>query len=241
MEKRFLEKLNSETQLLVRKIEDFASTEIEVRPTASPSNQSAANPKAVALLVSEKGATLLYRDEQEFRPQTVLHELLHLRRYWIDFVPQIVPLEDPYGDKTKIANQIENTLEHLVIVPKEAEYGFEPYSEYNETARKHWESYPWPDVSESWARRKNCLLSWLTASFLVTDTGVKTLAERSLKKETLLDEARNLSDKIERVMNSKEQCISTVIRFLRIPRHEATMAYLDIKKKSFVRKPIPEH
>lgn len=241
MDQRFLQKLDSETQLLVKEIEDFASTEIQVRPTPAPPKRSAANPKAVALLASEKGATLLYRDEKDFRPQPVLHELLHLHRYWVDFVPQFLPVDDPDGDKTKIASQIENTLEHLIIVPKEQDYGFDPYAYYNETTKKNWENYPWPEISELWARRKNCFLNWLSTNFLVTESDVKVLAEWCLRKEALLDEAKSFSDKIGRIRNSKERCISTAIRFLRIPRDEATMAYLDIRNRNFLKKPIPEY
>lgn len=241
MEQRFLQKLNNETKNLVQEIENFASTEIQVRSTPMPSNQSASSPKSVTLVASEKGAMLLYRNEQDFKPQTVLHELLHLRRYWNDFVPQILPFKDPDGDKTKIANQIENTLEHLVIVPKEADYGFDPYSQYNKTARENWESYPWPAISEPWARRKNCLLVWLTTNFLVTDAAVKRSAEQCLEQEKLRVEASNFAEKIGRVVNSKEHCISTAIRFLRIPRHETTMAYLDIKNQKTLRKPVPRH
>jgi hypothetical protein len=241
MESSFLEKLGTDIQCLVEEIENFSATEIQVRPTPTPTSESAQSPKAIALIASEYGATLLCRDAGDFRPQAVLHELLHLRRYWIDFVPQILAIDDPDGDKIKLANQIENTLEHLIIVPQEREYGFEPYAFYTETTRKNWQAYPWPAISEPWARRKNCLLTWLTTRLLVSDPAIERLARKCANEEGLLTEAEKFSEKIGRVLNSKEQCISTTIRFLRIPRHEATMAYLDIRNKRLVNKPIPEH
>lgn len=241
MQQAFLQRLNSETQDLVREIEAFASREIELRAAPAPSSQAAGAARTVALIASETGATLLYRGEEEFQTPAVLHELLHLRRYWIDYVPQLVPLADPQGDKTKIANQIENALEHLIITPQEAHYGFDPYASLNDTARQNWEAYPWSDITESWARRKMCLLSWLTTRLLVSDDGVKVLARECLQKEGLLEEAENFAGKIERSRSSKERCISTAVRFLRIPRAETEMIYLDVKKKQLVRKPVPEH
>ncbi len=241
MEKGFLEKLGADIQCLVEEIEKFASTEIQVRPTPAPTSESAQSPKTIVLIASEYGATLLCRDAGDFRPQAVLHELLHLRRYWIDFVPQILPVDDPDGEKIKLANQIENTLEHIVIVPKEQDYGFEPYASYRETSRRNWETYPWRHIQEPWARRKNCLLNWLTTYFLVRDPTIKQSAERCLEQEGLSSEAANFSQRIERVLSSKEHCISAAIRFLRIPRHEATMTYLDIKSQKVLRKPIPAH
>jgi hypothetical protein len=241
MESSFLEKLGTEIQRLVEEIEKFATTEIQVRPTPTPTSESAQSPKAIALIASQHGATLLCRDVGDFQPQAVLHELLHLRRYWVDFVPQILPVDDPDGEKIKLASQIENTLEHLIIVPQEHEYGFESYAFYAEATRKNWQAYPWPAISEPWARRKNCLLTWLTTRLLVSDPAIERLARKCANEEGLLTEAEKFSGKIGRVLGSKEQCISTTIRFLQIPRHEATMAYLDIKSQKVMRKPISAH
>lgn len=241
MESSFLEKLGADIQRLVEEIENFAAAEIKVSSTPKPSSKSGQPPKTLALISSEMGATILYRDTEDFRPQAVLHELLHLRRYWIDFVPQILPVDDPDGDKIRLANQIENTLEHLIIAPQEAAYGFDSYGPYMEATKKVWEDYPWPAISEPWARRKNCLLSWLTTSVLVDEPSIRGLAEQCLEKEALRGEAQSFSEKIGRVLSSKEHCISTTIRFLRIPRHEATMVYLDIKNRKTLQKPIPIH
>lgn len=241
MEKVFLEKLGADLQGLVKEIEDFGATEIQVRPTPAPASESTQSPKPVMLVASEQGATLLCRDVNNLRPQSVLHELLHLRRYWIDFVPQILPVDDLDGEKTKLANQIENTLEHIIIIPKEREYGFEPDASYRETSKRNWETYPWPNIDEPWARRKNCLLNWLTTYFLVQDQAIRQSAERCLKQEGLLGEAENFAHKIERVLDSKEQCIGAAIRFLQIPRQEAAMVYLDIRSQKTIRKPVPLH
>lgn len=241
MEKRFLERLSPDTQRLVNEIEAFAAIEIGVRSAPTPSLKTAANPKLVTLMATEKGATLLYREESGFQSGAALHELLHLRRYWLDSVPQLAALDDPQGDKVRIANEIENTLEHLVIYPQEAQYGIDPYLGINEGERERWQAYPWVDINEPWARRKTALLSWLTVDALVTDEAVKALAHRYLENEEILEEAVNFSDKIQRLKNSKERCLATAVRFLRIPRHEAEMVYLDVKNKKLVRKPVPEH
>ena len=241
MESSFLEKLGADIQRLVEEIEKFASTEIQVRPTPVPTSESGQSPKTITPIASEHGATLLYRDAGDFQPQAVLHELLHLRRYWIDFVPQILPVDDPDGEKIKLANQIENTLEHIIIAPKEQSYGFESYASYRETSRRTWETYPWRSIDEPWARRKNCLLNWLTTYFLVRDLAIRQSAERCLEQEGLSSEAANFSQKIEHVLSSKEQCISAAIRFLQIPRQEVTMVYLDIKNQRTIRKPVPLH
>lgn len=239
MQSRFLDKLSVEIQHLVEEIESFASADIAVHATPAPTQESVQSPKAITLIASERGATLLYRDLEDFRPQAVVHELLHLRRYWIDFVPQILPVDDADGERTKLANQIENVLEHIIIVPQEQQYGFDPYASYHETSLRTWQSYPWPHIDEPWARRKNCLLNWLTISFLVQDPATKRSAEQCIEREGLLSDALSFSQKIERVRYSKEQCIGAAIRFLQIPHQQATMVYLDIRNHDAIRKPIP--
>lgn len=239
MRQDFLQRLNADSQRLVEEIETFAGTEIDVQAAPTPTQPTERQPKAVALIASEQGATLLYRSEQEFDAQAVLHELLHLQRYWMERVPQFIPVADPNGEKTKIANEIENALEHLIIIPREAGYGFNPYPAWNEKARGNWRAYPWPDVTEPWARRKHSLLSYLTTSFLVTEAEIKQLADESLTQEALLLEAQKFSKKITRVLTSKEQCLGTAAKFLRIPRNDAAMAYLDIKARKLSHRPIP--
>ncbi len=238
MQQDFRQRLTAAIRRLVEEIETFAGTEIEVRPTPAPTQATERQPKAVVLIASEQGATLLYRPEQEFPPQAVLHELLHLQRYWMERIPQLVAAVDPDGEKTRIAHEIENALEHLIIIPREAGYGFNPYPAWNERARGNWGAYPWPEVTAPWARRKHGLLSYLTTSFLVTDAQLKRLADEALTEERLLVEAQKFSQKIARVLTSKERCLSTAVKFLRIPRHDAAMAYLDIRQKQLSQRPI---
>lgn len=239
MEQTFLRRLNADIRRLVEEIEAFAGTEIEVRPAPAPTRPGEREPKAAVLIASEHRATLLCRTDQEPPPQAVLHELLHLQRYWVERVPQFVPAADPDGEKTKIAHEVENALEHLIIIPREAGYGFNPYPAWNERARANWGAYPWPAVTEAWARRKHGLLSYLTTSFLVTDAQLKRLADEALAAERLLLEAQKFSQRITRVLTSKERCLSTAVRFLRIPREDAAMAYLDIKQRKLSHQPLP--
>lgn len=73
------------------------------------------------------------RDGFPVMAQGVTHELLHIERYWMEHVPQLYPAD---RRNWKNCAQMENALEHLVIVPREADYGFDPHRHWNETYRK---------------------------------------------------------------------------------------------------------
>jgi hypothetical protein len=207
---------------LVERIESFAKREISVEVDNRPRSPTSPNPDSLAARVTPTSAMIVLRSKDVFPPHDVLHELLHIERMWVEGIPQLVPKHDPKGTRSKIANDIENALEHLVIVPREANYGFDPYPYWNETSRRNWVSYPWPALTDPWARRKACLLGWLTVSCLVNDEEVRSHVEKCLRQEeeggpVRLDEAKRFSARISEKLVSKPQAQSAVLRFLEIP------------------------
>jgi hypothetical protein len=215
--------LPSNVVTLVDRIESFAKREISVAINNRPISPTSPNPDSLAARVTPTEATILLRSKDVFPPHDVLHELLHIERLWVERIPQLVPVHDPHGTRSKIATIIENALEHLVIVPREANYGFDPYPYWNQTCRRTWAEYPWPVMTDLWQRRKACLLGWLTVSYLVNDSEVKGHVEDCLRKEgqagpIQLDEAKRFSARIGEKLVSKPQAQSAVLRFLEIPR-----------------------
>jgi hypothetical protein len=68
-----------------------------------------------------------------------------IQRYWIEHAPQLEPLLN-HESNWDVTGRIENVLEHLVIVPREANFGFAPRPQWDEVARREWGAYPWPDT-----------------------------------------------------------------------------------------------
>jgi len=231
---------------LVDRIESFAGREISVEIDNRPRSPTSPNPDSLAAHVTPTSATILLRSKDVFPPHDVLHELLHVERMWVEGIPQLIPRHDPKGIRGRIANDIENALEHLVIVPREANYGFDPYPFWNETSRRNWSSYPWPALTDPWARRKAGLLGLLTVSCLVNDEEVRSNVEKCLRQEekagpVQLDEAKRFSARIVEKLVSKPQAQSTVLRFLEIPTADFMTVRIKVKEGTSEELRLPQH
>lgn len=239
MDPKYKNPLPANIQDLVDEIEVFAGLEIGVRLNPNPPSPTAPFPEHLAGEVNDRGATIFIRSDNDFSPGSVLHELLHIHRTWVEAVPQAVPRRQEDEDAWKRTGVIENALEHLVIVPRETKYGFESYDYWNETARRNWSRYPLPELEGKAARRCAFLLASLSARYLITDSKVKQLAEDCLRKEGLLHESKKFGDAIGRSITNKERAIAAVFRFLRLPRDDYILLKVDIKNRRSLGFPVP--
>lgn len=240
MDSFFKAQLPPNITVLVDRIESISAREISIEIDTRPVSPTSPNPDSLIARVTPTEAAILLRSRDLFPPHDVLHELLHIERMWIERVPQLVSVH-PSSVRTRIATDIENALEHLVIVPREANYGFDPYPYWNETSRRNWAEYPWPAMTDPWWRRKACLLGWLTVFYLVNDPEVKSHVEGCLRNEGLLDEARRFSARIGEKLTSKLHAQSAVLRFLEIPRTDFTSVRFTVNDGSHEVLPLPQH
>ena len=219
---------------LMDEIEVFAGLQIDFSFNDLP--PPAEYPNAAACRIREDGANVLLREGAPISAQDMLHELLHIRRYWIDRVPQIEPIidDDDYWDTT---SRIEETLEHLIIVPREGDFGFSPRPVWNSAARSEWSQYPWPN-HDPFARRLACYLGWLNSQ-IISDPEVRELARACLIKEGEFDHADRLHTSVMRRLASKPKCLLLVVRALGIRRSDVRLSYLDVKKRVRVIAKLP--
>ncbi|WP_339897883.1 hypothetical protein [uncultured Gilvimarinus sp.] len=236
MKNAYLGQLPEKASLLVREIEEYSGRNIEVLPNPYPMSKTDPNPNGLACNVNEVSARILYRGNQ-IDTHAFTHELLHIHRYWVRQVPQILPVSDPNGSNIQVTSSIENALEHLVIVPEESQYGFEPYSHWNNTSLRNWERFN-PLIMNKFAIRKCCLLGYLTVANLVNNPEIVSMAESVIKKQGFLQKAKQMNTKITKYINSKDKQISCIVEFLKIPRKEAKLVYLDVKNGTRIEKEI---
>jgi len=111
MNTEYLDKLVSDTRQLVLLIETHIETQIIVREV----------PTREHLGCEIENATIL-TPENRFPDSSVLHELLHIRRFRVDDVPRLAVCNAfDFADPTFATRvtDLDNNLEHLFIVPEE--------------------------------------------------------------------------------------------------------------------------
>jgi hypothetical protein len=229
MQPEFRDRLPANVLALVDKIEAGAGQEIRVQRGGYPVPADDAYPDAMAASVTEHAATVFFRSPEAFSVDGAVHELLHIERYWLERVPQILPVAAAFdADRVSITSSIENCLEHMVIVPQEANYDVERLAYWNKALAGIWGRHPWPDLTEPWARRKNCLLGWLATAHMGSDEAVKTLAATALQAEGQWVEAQKFAAKVSSQMaaNDKAAALATVVRFLKIPIDQVELVTL---------------
>lgn len=180
MDRSFYDPLPENVRTLVDDLERFGQREIEVARNPYPENPADPNPRGPgAQIHTDDGCATIFYYDSPVPAQGMLHELLHIRRYWVDAVPQLVPRAAEQANLWRITSSIEGALEHLVIVPSEEEYGFERFDHWNRTVAAGWSRI---EATQDDPVLPVCLIGWLSARFLVNDKAVRQLVHDAIER-----------------------------------------------------------
>jgi hypothetical protein len=226
---------------LMDELEAYAKLTIRFERYRFPVSPNAYNQNPTATEVDHNGATIYLYDFDSVDQHGITHELLHIHRYWIEGAPQLVPAQgkDTPGN-VRACGDVENALEHLIIVPREAGCGFDSSGFWNAVAKKLWERYPWPDITDLPGRRNNALLGRLGLE-LVTDKEVLARAADCLRSEGLSDEAERFATRIDQFLGEKPRAVGCAIRFLKAPKGATRLVFVDVRRRQWHSAPIPAH
>lgn len=217
---------------LLNRIEEFANARVVFRDTIMLKSAGGGSKADVeALYVDHERAYLSLPNPHNINANAVLHELLHLHRYWVESVPLIEPKKD-IGKNVEFAANLDNDLEHLVIVPIERTYGYNPEPYWTELSKKYWQNYPW-DYLPVAIKREQILKGWLHSPLISSE--MRDTLQTKLLSDGMLNEAERFRQRIHDLLHSKPRAVSAALRFLKIPRDEVHLVNLDIRnrRKSF--------
>jgi hypothetical protein len=120
MKNHYLSILPDDLQAFVIDIEREAGIDIRVTVDDSRTGRHPGEPDPLACDIDEDGATILIPRADYFPDGSVLHELLHINRFLVEQVPQINICDTHWDPQLEaVFRQLDNNLEHLVIVPEE--------------------------------------------------------------------------------------------------------------------------
>ena len=127
MQPEYLARLGASLQSFVREVEQAAAVDIQVSVLT--------NRKTLGVVIAAPKCELLVPKNLRYFPDgAVRHEVLHVKRFLVDQVPMLVLAEAEEPDDYQLAAELrnlDNAIEHLLIVPEEIRFHPE--------RRQHWE------------------------------------------------------------------------------------------------------
>ena len=122
MNSAYLDRLTPAVQAFVLEIERAANIEIDVKVDSSSDGRGPDGAGILACDIDKRGVTLLAPNDAYFPDGGVFHELLHVRRIFVERVPKLAANLDFAHWTPQLENgltTLDNDLEHWVIVPEE--------------------------------------------------------------------------------------------------------------------------
>jgi hypothetical protein len=201
---RFLAMLPRELQAAVQEAEQLAGCEIAVVPDAAANRFDNLALRVDAGVCS---ATIAYRGESISRC-ALLHEVLHMKRYWLDAVPILRPTARHRYEFE--AQTVDDLIEHLIIIPQERHFA---EAESNE----HWSSVmaklaELPRVgsrssqAEVEALQRNLVLQRAMMDIALPALDHTRLYDR-LRDENLLEASTAFVDRLRKMLDNKERAL----------------------------------
>lgn len=212
MEPAIKRQLPGPLQLLADEIEGAAGAAIEVR--VGVPNPSGFYPQCMSAQIDLDPVRMTVFCPQGLgvrEPQypelcsAFAHELLHLRRTFVERVPAIYQIAGMAYYPSCRDEQIgvysvcglESAIEHIVIEPLIAEYGIEHQPDF--IRADAWMTVPPRPWRNERLQRWMCMGAWIKTQFLTPDESTRETAERVMERVGLLADARELTDQLRRL------------------------------------------
>jgi len=200
---QFLAMLPGELQAVVQEAEQLAGCEIAVVPDAAANEF-----ESLELSVDRRGvcsATIAYRGESISRC-ALLHELLHVKRYWLDAVPLLKATSRHRYDYE--AQMVNDLIEHLTIIPEERRFA-------KAESNAHWSVMMANEFSRISSSSRQADVDDLRRSLLLqramVDIALPALDHTRLydrlRDENLFEASTAFVDHLRNILNNKERAL----------------------------------
>lgn len=238
MQPEYLALLSEPVQQFIFEVEEDAGVEIKVILDPNQNEGGTAGQGKLAVNIKAQSIQLFAPTNGYFPEGAVRHEVLHVRRFHVEGVPKLALADSEEWDKgySDSLCDLDNAIEHIVIVPVELQYHPE--------RRAHWEvvmrdvCFGLPDVPEGERRLAVCL-HWTFLKHVLPNSPQVEVAINFAKKYELLELADHFADRFISVAGSKEELVRLLyFSFPEIPRNRAALEYINSMTGTY-QKPIP--
>lgn len=196
---------------------------IEVRVDASWSH--------LGCNIENRRPQVLTPGPDHFPDGSVVHEVLHIRRIRAQGVPQLVDEpEYPQWNPAipKALASLDNSLEHLVIVPEEIAMRPE--------RRDWWESrieHVWlrgiPGMPDQEDQRRQALINWTFLEHVVPGAAARPAARQLLTRLGATDEVQQMHGELMAAVDSKEEMVRICFGHFALDTRIALFRYFGVR------------
>lgn len=227
---------------MVDEAEAAMALPIEVTVDPAQAKGSPDEPDPLACQMSASFARVLVPTEGYFPAGSVLHELLHLRRFLVEGIPRLVvadALPDELWSPRLVDSLVahDNALEHLVMVPREVEVLPE--------RRAYWEAKMvriWSDLAAGKGspadQREAALANWFFLRHVLPGSPSTATAETVLDNFGLMEAAEAAVAQMSPVLSDKVALTNAWFGVAGIDRGLADFEYIDSRARTTRRIPM---
>jgi hypothetical protein len=227
MQPEYFARLSESVQQFILEVEEGAGVEIKVILDPNQNKGGTTDQGKLAVVINAQSIQLFAPTNGYFPEGAVRHEVLHVQRFHVEGVPKLALADNERWDKgfSDALGDLDNAIEHVVIVPVELQFHPE--------RRQHWEAVmrnvclELPNVPES----ERCLavcLHWTFLRHVLPDSPSVEIARNFAEEHALLEMANNFANQFMSVAASKEELVRLIFfTFPEIPKNRAALEYID--------------
>lgn len=234
-----LARLSGPLRSFIEEVEAVAAIHVDVELDVLRNDKGPRGSGALSAVIEPYGAVIHAPTNGYFPDGAVRHEVLHVHRLHVDQVPRLALAEavDLAPEFEAGLIELDNDLEHLVIVPIELQHHPERMAHWEASMRNYWET-KLPQASALDGRIGACLHGAFMRHVLPNST-VVALANAAMDIYGLRDEAAAFANRCLPLLGDK---VALVVAFFdwfdELPRDWAELNYLS-STTGLTRQPIP--
>jgi hypothetical protein len=232
MQPEYLALIGQSVQSFVREVEEAANVDIQVICVDKPTD-------TLEVVIAAPTCELRIPKNRRYFPDgAVRHEVLHVKRFLVDRVPMLVlaDKEEPDDQLDAALHDLDNAIEHVLIVPEEIHFHPE--------RRQCWEHNMRIECARLYGfsaddRAYALCMHWTFLRHVLPGSPAIEVAREFAVKHALLELAIRFEEEFLSLATSKEELVRLVLcRFPHIPKNRAAFRYVNSITRSAYATPI---
>lgn len=230
MNREYLDRLPIDLHRMVAGIESESGMKIEVKIDSSRAGRYFNEPDPLACVVNEYKAQILIPSHDIFPEGAVLHELLHIQRFLVEGVPQLTVCENHWCPALeKVFTQVDNNLEHLVIVPKELIQRPERLDRWIAVMTRVLQHLKSVEIDPA-DRAFLGIYSWVFIDHVLNHDDLREKYTSALAPLNLMERALEFSRVITPTLSSKESAVRAFVEQFNLSEEYLCLDYFDTRQ-----------